>query len=149
VKISIPSIGVDSTLESLGVDRSGRLVPPHDWDAAGWYAGGVVPGAVGGAIIAGHVDSPTAPAVFARLGELPPGAAVTVTMEDGTAVSFSITGSTQSSKSEFPTADVYRNVPVPALRLITCTGTFDATIGHYTDNLIVYAELDSGAGESR
>lgn len=149
VRISIPSIGVDATLESLDIDGTGRLVPPQDWDAAGWYAGGVAPGAVGAAIIAGHVDSPTAPAVFARLGELPPGATVTVTMSDGTAVGFSVTGSIQSPKSDFPTAEVYRNVPIPALRLITCTGTFDSSIGHYTDNLIVYAELDSGAGESR
>ncbi|MGC5222517.1 class F sortase [Micromonospora sp. DT81.3] len=140
-RILIPSIGVDSGLESLGVGPDGRLDAPADYDAAGWYSGGVVPGSVGPAIIAGHIDSPTAPAVFARLASLTTGADVIVSMSDGSERRFRVTGSTQSSKSEFPTAEVYSNVPAPELRLITCAGGFDAALGHYTDNLIVFAAL--------
>lgn len=139
--IRIPSIGVDSTLESLGIDADGRLQAPIDYDLAGWYAGGVTPGAVGPAIIAGHIDSPTAPAVFARLGELPVGAEVRVSMSDGSELVFTVTGAVQSAKSAFPTDEVYSNVPAPELRLITCAGSFDTAIGHYTDNLIVFAAL--------
>lgn len=141
VRVGIPSIGVDSALETLGIGADGALTAPVDFDLAGWYAGGVVPGQVGPAIIAGHVDSVTAPAVFARIGELAPGAEVVVSMSDGTRKTFVVTGSAQSAKSNFPTDEVYSNVPTPELRLITCAGAFDSSIGHYTDNLIVFATL--------
>ena len=140
-RVQIPSIGVDSALEDLALGDGGRLGAPVDFDLAGWYADGVVPGQVGPAIIAGHVDSPTAPAVFARIGELAPGADVIVTMSGGSALTFEVTGSVQSPKAEFPTAAVYSNVPAPELRLITCGGIFDTSTGHYLDNLIVFAQL--------
>lgn len=140
-RIRIPSIGVDSALEDLGLGQGGRLNAPVDYDLAGWYSGGVVPGSIGPAIIAGHVDSPTAPAVFARIEELIAGDAVLVTMTDGSELTFLITGSMQSAKSNFPTGEVYSNVPAPELRLITCAGEFDSSVGHYSDNLIVFAAL--------
>lgn len=141
VRLRIPSIGVDSSLEDLAIEGDGRLAAPQDYDLAGWYSDGVVPGEVGPAIIAGHVDSPTAPAVFAKLGDLATGAEIVVAMSDGTELDFHVSGSAQSSKAEFPTTDVYSNVPAPELRLITCAGDFDSEIGHYTDNLIVFASL--------
>lgn len=140
-RVQIPAIGVDTTLEDLAIDASGRLSAPVDFDLAGWYSGGVVPGQVGPAIIAGHVDSPTAPAVFADLGALKSGDEIIVTLADGSALTFEVSGTTQSAKAEFPTAAVYSNVPAPELRLITCGGIFDSSTGHYLDNLIVFAEL--------
>lgn len=140
-RVQIPAIGVDTTLEDLAIDESGRLAAPVDFDLAGWYSGGVVPGEVGPAIIAGHVDSPTAPAVFAEIGDLAAGDEIIVTLADGTALTFAVSGTTQSAKAEFPTAAVYSNVPTPELRLITCGGIFDSSTGHYLDNLIVFAEL--------
>lgn len=38
----------------------------------------------------------------------------------------------------FPTARVYGQVATAALRLITCGGSFDRSIGHYRDNVVVY-----------
>lgn len=139
--VRIPSLGVDSTLEDLAVDAAGELQAPVDYDTAGWYAEGVAPGSIGPAIIAGHIDSPTGPAVFQRLDELAPGDEIDVEMTGGRTLTFVVTGTIQSTKANFPTSDVYDNVPAPALRLITCAGDFDRTIGHYTDNLIVFASL--------
>lgn len=140
-RVQIPAIGLDSALEDLALGADGRLSAPVDYDLAGWYAGGVVPGEVGPAIIAGHVDSPTAPAVFAEIGTLTTGDEIIVSLSDGSTRTFSVSGTTQSAKAEFPTASVYSNVPTPELRLITCGGAFDASTGHYLDNLIVFAEL--------
>lgn len=140
-RVQIPAIGVDSTLEDLTIDASGRLSAPIDFDLAGWYSGGVAPGDVGPAIIAGHIDSPTAPAVFADLGALTVGDEIVVTLADASVHTFVVSGSTQSAKAEFPTDAVYSNVPAPELRLITCGGAFDSSTGHYLDNLIVFAEL--------
>ncbi|GAA4708892.1 Sortase family protein [Promicromonospora umidemergens] len=140
-RIHIPSIGVDSGFESLGIGEGGRLDAPVDYDLAGWYEDGVVPGEVGPAIIAGHVDSRTAPGIFVRLEDLDPGEDVVITMTDGTRLTFEVTGATRSPKTAFPTAEVYSNVPTPDLRLVTCTGRFDASSGHYVDNLVVFATL--------
>ncbi|MCS6521919.1 class F sortase [Curtobacterium sp. Csp1] len=144
VRVEIPAIGVSSGLEDLGRGPAGELDPPKDWDSAGWFSGGIVPGQVGPAVIAGHVDSPTSAAVFYRLDELVPGDQVQVGMSDGTTRTFTVERSERAAKSAFPTSDVYGSAPTPQLRLITCDGTFDTATGHYTDNLIVFADLSSG-----
>src|ERR671910_867386 len=50
---------------------------------AGWFSGGATPGALGPAVIAGHVTWHGAPTVFYRLGSLRRGDQVHVTPEDG------------------------------------------------------------------
>ncbi len=44
-------------------------------------------------------------------------------------------------KDAFPTAKVYGPTTRAELRLITCGGTFDRSIGHYRDNIVAYAHL--------
>ncbi|WP_439690751.1 class F sortase [Curtobacterium sp. SP.BCp] len=141
VHVEIPAIGVSSGLEDLHRGSAGELDPPKDWDSAGWFSDGIVPGQVGPAVIAGHVDSPTSAAVFYRLDELVAGDRITVRMSDGSERVFQVQRSERAAKSAFPTSDVYGTSPTPALRLITCDGTFDTATGHYTDNLIVFATL--------
>ncbi|MFJ4296756.1 class F sortase [Curtobacterium sp. NPDC089689] len=141
VRVEIPAIGVSSGLEDLHRGAAGELDPPKDWDSAGWFSDGIVPGQVGPAVIAGHVDSPTSAAVFYRLDELVAGDRITVRMSDGSDRVFQVQRSERAAKSAFPTSDVYGTSPTPALRLITCDGTFDTATGHYTDNLIVFATL--------
>ncbi|GAB3941552.1 hypothetical protein GCM10027614_27080 [Micromonospora vulcania] len=36
-RVRVPKIGVDSALTVLGLDRAGTLIPPVDFDTAGWY----------------------------------------------------------------------------------------------------------------
>jgi sortase (surface protein transpeptidase) len=143
VRVRIPAIGVDSGLEDLGLGAAGELDAPEEWMSAGWYEDGVVPGGVGPAIIAGHVDSSTGPAVFIDLPELAAGDEVLVTLSTGDVHTFSVTGSETAPKANFPTSDVYGSTPTPTLRLITCDGRFDSSTGHYEDNLIVFADLVS------
>lgn len=143
VSVSIPAIGVQSDLEDLHRGSAGELDPPVDWDSAGWFSDGIVPGEVGPAVIAGHVDSPTSAAVFFRLDELVAGDEIHVAMSDGTTRTFTVDRSERAAKSAFPTSDVYGTTPTAQLRLITCDGVFDTATGHYTDNLIVFADLSS------
>lgn len=143
-RVSIPAIGVDASLEDLHRGAAGELDPPKGWDNAGWFSDGIVPGQVGPSVIAGHVDSPTSAAVFFRLDELVAGDQVHVAMTDGSSRTFTVEKTERASKSAFPTSDVYGTTPTPTLRLITCDGTFDTATGHYTDNLIVFADLSDG-----
>ena len=139
VRVRVPAIGVDSELLRLGTDAAGVLVPPDDFDRAGWFADGAVPGDVGPAVVAGHVDSVDGPAVFSRLDELGPGAEVLVDREDGTTARFAVTGVGRYPKSDFPTESVYGPTPRAELRLVTCGGEFDRSRGSYEDNVVVFA----------
>jgi len=139
VRIQIPSIGVDAPLIGLGLDAHRALEVPKRFDVAGWWSGGSRPGERGPAVIAGHVDSTTGPAVFYELGKLGRGAAVIVRRRDGTSVRFTVQGRQRYAKDHFPTARVYGPTRRPALRLITCSGQFDYSTRHYLDNTVVYA----------
>ena len=138
-RVTIPAIGVDSTLSELGVDAAGALVPPADFAQAGWFAAGPAPGEVGPAVLAGHVDDHRGPAVFFRLEELTPGDRVEVIDRDGQALSFTVTRVAEYPKSDFATAEVYGPTTGPELRLITCGGAFDRSRRSYTDNVVVFA----------
>ncbi len=138
-KIIIPSIGVNSPLMDLGLQKDGTLEVPSDYQRAGWFERGAAPGRQGPAVIAGHVDSRTGPAVFYRLADLKPGAEIRVTTVGGKNMTFTVDDVQQYPKAKFPTAAVYGPVPGPVLRLITCGGQFDSTQGHYRDNVVVYA----------
>ena len=137
--VEIPSIGVRSALSELGLDESGAIEAPSDFDVAGWFALGPRPGQPGPSVIAGHVDSRDGPAVFYRLHELVPGDEVIVHRADGTTIRFTVTDAQSYSKDAFPTESVYGPVPGPELRLITCGGEFDSSRQQYRDNVVVYA----------
>ncbi len=137
-RLRIPAIQVDAPLEELHLDASGALGAPHDWAHAGWFADGAVPGEVGPAVIAGHVDSTTGPAVFARLDRLRPRDVIEVE-RGGTLVSFAVVSVDRYPKDAFPTARVYGPTPDSQLRLITCSGDFNSARRSYVDNTVVYA----------
>ena len=144
VHLTIASIGVSSSLQSLQLLSTGAMQPPSHWSVAGWYAGGIVPGQIGPAVIAGHIDSTRGPAVFYRLRELAPGAKVLVTDRDGARLTFVVDGLRTFPKRAFPIDTVYAPTPDAELKLITCTGDFDQATHNYLSNLIVSAHLVSG-----
>lgn len=137
--LRIPAIGVSTSLVKLGLDASGALSAPGGPDVAGWFAAGPVPGAIGPAILAGHVDSQAGPAVFFRLRQLKDGDEVQVDRSDGGTVVFRVVAVRTFPKDRFPTEQVYGPTPLPELRLVTCGGPFDRAGGRYLDNVIVQA----------
>jgi hypothetical protein len=139
VYLSIPVIGVHTRLIRLGLTARGTLQVPASTSVAGWYTGGPRPGQVGSAVIAGHIDSYLGPGVFFRLRLLRPGDRVYVRHADGTLAVFRVYAERSYPKDRFPTQKVYGPAPDPELRLITCGGTFDAAIGSYLNNVVVYA----------
>jgi sortase (surface protein transpeptidase) len=139
VRLRIRAIGVDTPLVRLGLDPQGAVEVPSSWQKAGWYTGSARPGQPGPAVLLGHVDSTSGPAVFYRLAQLRPGDPVEVFRADGTRVVFRVTGRQEVAKSRFPTDLVYAPTLEPSLRLVTCAGSFDAKAGHYRDNVIVSA----------
>jgi len=139
VALTIPLIGVKTNLITLGLAAGGALQVPSSTSIAGWYTGSPRPGAIGSAIIVGHIDSLTGPGVFYRLAELRAGDDVYVQRADGTTAEFRVTSVQTYLKDKFPTQTVYGPTPDAELRLITCGGAFDPATGHYLSNIVVYA----------
>jgi hypothetical protein len=145
VTVAIPRIGVRSRLVELGLKSDGEMELP-DPPVAGWFARGAAPGALGPAVIAGHVTWDGARAVFYRLGTLRPGDRVTVTRKDGRTAVFTVSRVARFSKSQFPSRAVYGPIDHAGLRLITCGGTYDAARHKYLDNVVVFAKLEAVHG---
>jgi sortase (surface protein transpeptidase) len=144
VAVSIPKIGVRSRLVDLGLNDGEMEVPAPA--VAGWFTGGPTPGALGPAVITGHVTWNGAPAVFHRLGTLRRGDQVTVTRQDGKTAVFTVSRVARFSKSRFPSRAVYGTIDHAGLRLITCGGTYDAARHRYLDNVVVFAKLEAVRG---
>jgi hypothetical protein len=139
VTLIIPSIGVRTNLIDLGVTVTGALQVPSSTAVAGWYTRSPRPGAIGPAVIAGHIDSRTGPGVFFYLPQLRPGDRVYVRRADGTLALFRVTAVRSYAKDHFPTLAVYGTTPDAELRLITCGGMFDPVLKSYLSNIVVYA----------
>ena len=141
-RISIPAIGVRAPVIRLGKNGDDTLQVPGSPSQAGWWSGGAKAGDQGTAVIVGHVDSHGGPAVFYRLRQLRTGDRVRVVHRDGSRASFSVVARHRYPKKDFPTERVYSRTDEPTLRLITCGGSFDASRGHYRDNVVVFARAD-------
>ncbi|BCL13605.1 class F sortase [Micromonospora sagamiensis] len=142
--ITIPRIGVNAPIMSLGVAADGTVeVPPLEQaQLAGWYRPGPSPGEIGNAVIVGHVDSShIGPAVFFDLGALLPGDTISVARRDGSSATFRVDAVRSYPKAEFPSALVYGPSDRAGLRVVTCGGQFDERNRDYPDNVIVFATL--------
>lgn len=136
--ITIPRIGVKAGIVGIGLQADGAMQVP-DPDKVGWYKRGPRPGAPGPAVLIGHVDNRTGPAVFYRLRELRPGDKILIRQRGGPTTKFIVGRLERHPKTALPTKRIWTTTSKPVLRLMTCDGKFDRTTGHYLDNLIVYA----------
>jgi hypothetical protein len=145
IRIVIKRLGINAPIRSVGLTKAGTIeVPPSDNpNLAGWYRNMSTPGEAGPAVLLGHKDTRTRSAVFSRLWEIKNGDTIEVKRQDKTTAVFTVGGVEQASKKTFPTERVYGGRENAQLHLITCGGTYDRSIGHYTDNIIVYATMTS------
>ncbi|MCL5784228.1 MAG: sortase [Patescibacteria group bacterium] len=142
--LSIPKLGVNAAVESVGQDRSGRMDVPTGVDNVGWYSLGYKPGEKGNAVIDGHLDAVTgAPAVFYYLDRLQPGDQVIVTDKNGKDLTFEVTVSQSYPFDQVPLQEIFGSNDKSRLNLITCTGVWNSGARNYSNRLVVYAELKS------
>jgi len=141
ISLSIPAIDVSVSLSVLGLNPTGTVQVPTDYQQPGWYHLGPSPGQMGSAVILGHVDTYMGPAVFFRLRTLVAGDKVAVTLADGIIANFQVNAVAMYLKAQFPSQQVYGSRGVSALQLVTCGGTFDTTTHQYLSNVVVYTTL--------
>lgn len=90
VRIQIRALGIDRRPVPLRVLEDGSLEAPRRYSDVGWWQDGPLPGAGGNAVVVGHLDSETGPAVFYGLASLRRGDLVAVTRRDASTVRFRV-----------------------------------------------------------
>lgn len=150
--VEVPSVGIDAPVVRRGLDKDGAIdPPPYDLpQTAGWYGKGTEPGAEGAALLVGHVDTETKPAVFYGLSAVRPGEKVEVTREDGSVAEFTVDDVQVVTRERFDAEKAYgpRVDGRAELRLITCGGTYDQKSRSYTANVVVSAYLTGARNAS-
>jgi len=141
VALRIPAIGVDVSLSTLGLNADRTVQVPTDFQQAGWFGLGPSPGQTGSAVILGHVDSYTGPAVFFQIRTLRAGDQVNVSLADGAIAHFQVSAVAMYAKDQFPAQQVYAPHGDSALQLVTCGGTFDTHTRSYLSNIVAYTTL--------
>ncbi|MFF3449787.1 class F sortase [Streptomyces sp. NPDC002667] len=147
--LRIPSLGVDAPVIGLRLDPGHRLTAPpvDDPKPVGWYTEGPTPGERGTALVVGHRDTRTGPAVFAPLERIRPGARVEARRVDGRTAVYTVYAVRTYAKAHFPDQEVYGDRGRPELRLITCGGAYDRGSG-YAANVIAFAHLTEIRGRT-
>lgn len=142
--IEIPALDVKATIEEVGRLENGQMGVPKDPDQAGWFSPGTKPGGRGSAVIAGHVDSKTGPAVFYELDKMEIGDEVLIHGEDGEIVRFAVVKKVAYPRTDAPVDAIFGFTYGSGLNLITCTGSWDRKAKTHDDRLVVYTELVEG-----
>jgi hypothetical protein len=140
-RISIPTLGVRADVVEVGRADDGSIgIPVEDpVGTAGWYGLGPTPGEPGTAVIVGHVDTASRPAVFQRLGELRPGKLIEVVRRDRRVVTFTVESVERFPKTSFPADRIFDGTDGVRLALVTCGGPWVGGDMGYADNVIVFA----------
>jgi hypothetical protein len=140
VRLQVPSIKVDAAVEPVGLDGQGRMGVPSLASDVAWYQLGAAPGDVGDAVIAGHLDWTSGPAVFWYLGRVKKGDPINVVRADGSSVKF-IADASSMVPYDSSTDALFTKQGPPSLTLITCAGTWDRARGTYLQRLVIHASL--------
>jgi len=140
VRLLIPAIGVSAPVLPTGVQAGGSLAIPPDPADVGWWAGGGFPGEPTGAVIlVGHINSAAlGPGALLRLQDVRPGAEITVEAS-GRDYHYRVVALRAYVKTSLPVAAVFGQQVAPRLVIVSCGGPFDASTGHYLDNIVAYA----------
>jgi sortase (surface protein transpeptidase) len=161
LELQIPSLNVRAPVLGVGLTSDNVMDAPKGpvgdpiWHTAFWYRGSGIPGELGTATIAGHVDDLLGkPEIFAHLQDLHPGDLIIVhTTNTNINIRFVVNQievySTQQSSDPAVLAQIYGTGPLAGtgpqpsldglshLTLITCAGNF--VNGQYDHHTVVYA----------
>ncbi len=141
VQLLIPSLNVKADIEQVGLTKAGSMDVPTDPMNVGWYATGPHPGAVGSAVMDGHVNwwgGKTG--VFKRLHLLEPGAKIMVADETGAIITF-VVSHVKSYDAAANATDIFTSQDGLAhLNLITCSGAWNTAEQQYNDRLVIFAD---------
>lgn len=140
-RIIIPSIGIDTEIQEVGLTQNGAMEVPSSTTEVGWYKFGPHPGQVGSAVITGHYDGENGTkGVFEKLHLLKKGDKIYIIESNGKKITFTV----RESRKYDPDADaseVFNQSDSSHLNLITCDGKWDTAQESYSKRLVVFTDV--------
>lgn len=142
VRLRIPSIGLDTIVEPVGILENGHMGVPKKFDRVGILSPWTKPGEPGNAVIAGHLDHYTGPAIFYHLRKLKKNDKVTISDQKGNQLTYTVKSVESYKTEEAPLERIFGEAETSNLNLITCTGKFDKKKREHNRRLVVFTELE-------
>lgn len=144
VRLIIPALNINAAVQQVGINSKGNMGVPSNFTDVAWYEGGTVPGAVGSAVIDGHVDNGLGlDGVFKHLADIKVGDEVDVQDKNGTMLHFVVGDIQEYPYEQVPTDKIFNQHDQARLNLITCEGAWVAGGKTYDHRLVVFAVLKS------
>ncbi|MDP9382748.1 MAG: sortase [Chloroflexota bacterium] len=141
-RIDTSDVKVDATVEHVAFAPNSRAMDvPKKWENVAWFEPGYRPGTPGNAVLAGHFDSDTGPAVFYKLQEIKVGDIVSVEDNEGNIMRFRVTKAQSYFDEDAPLYEIFGPSDEPHLNLITCDGEFDPKTKRYDKKFVVFTEM--------
>ncbi len=139
-KILIPSLGLNSEIEPVGLHNSGKLAQPNNAKAIGWYRFSAPPGENSTVLLSGYRFKESAP--LSQAEQLRTGDVVELINQAGSSFWYNV-----------KTIDFYAAGKVPMNSLMTTdegdrvvivinNGTILADSGEYSERVVIVAELN-------
>lgn len=142
--LDIPKLKVHARVLPLGVKSDNTLKAPRNGYDVGWYDASSRPGENGAMLIDGHSNVLGKKAVFANLGKLAAGDALTITRGDGMVLTYRVRTVTtiDDDKVNMSQLLVSADTAKPGLNLITCAGDVIPGTLHLDKRTFVQAVLE-------
>ncbi|PCN44024.1 sortase [Brevibacillus laterosporus] len=140
-RLQIPSIGLDTTIETVGITVEGNMDVPKAFDKVGILSPWTKPGEKGNAVIAGHFDHYTGPAIFYHLKKLKHGDHVIVSDSNDHRLIYAVKEVTTFKTKEAPLERIFGESNTSNLNLVTCSGKFNKKTQEHAKRLVVFTEL--------
>jgi len=142
VRFQIPALSIDAKVQDVGITKTGAMGIPSNFTDVAWYKYGPVPGAIGNAVIDGHLDNAVSlPGVFKHLADIKTGDDIYVTNAGGQTLHFQVTKTETLDYNATSTSEIFGPSGTANLVLITCEGTWNQSIKEYSNRLVVFSTL--------
>lgn len=141
VKLKIPIINVDTSIEDAYITPDGRMDVPKGSINVAWYALGARPGQIGSAVIGGHFGKrDNVPFVFYNLDKLKVGDKVYIATDLGDTLAFQVRSIKLFGRNDDATAVFTSSDGLNHLNLITCEGIWNKVNDSYPDRRVVFTD---------
>ena len=143
VRLRIPVITTDASVEFVGLTPEGIMDAPEGPTNVGWYNLGVRPGEVGSAVIDGHSGwKDNLPAVFDDLHKLKQGDKVYIENGRGIVTTF-IVREIRIYDPEADASEVFFSTDGEShLNLITCGGVWDEISKSSSERIVIFTDKE-------
>ena len=143
-RLTIPTIKLDATLESVGLTSQGAAGTPTTPTNAAWLNTGPLPGDIGSAVITGHFGhwKNGANGVFNNLNKIKPGDKILVEYKNDVVINFSVRKTKIYNPNDTAVEVFSSDDNKSHLNLITCEGAWDPILKSYSKRLVVFADKD-------